>query len=198
MTTAPIAPALPPSTKPVLVPVDFSLGAKAALVMGAQFAAWVGAPLVLLHVIHDPATRPGLYGQANGSGGAFHINDAAKRMLEEFVDGFVSEFPGLAAVPAAPRRLVQGLPKRRIVEIAHSMDACLVVMASEACSGVTRLLNGSTASYVSRHCQIPVTVLQSPPERRAGALTGFLKAIGKAGQTSRPVAHGAPMDLLGA
>ena len=59
------------ANEPVLVPIDFSTHSDAALAWAADFAQATGSPLVILHVIHDPAESPGYYlkllGQSEGA-----------------------------------------------------------------------------------------------------------------------------------
>jgi nucleotide-binding universal stress UspA family protein len=51
------------SNKPILVPVDFSAHSKAALLKACELAGCTNDPVLVLHVIHDPADMPGYYGQ---------------------------------------------------------------------------------------------------------------------------------------
>ena len=44
---------------PILVATDFSEDSKAALLWACKLAECTGAPLILLHVVHDLASNPG-------------------------------------------------------------------------------------------------------------------------------------------
>jgi nucleotide-binding universal stress UspA family protein len=44
--------------QPVLVATDFSEDSKAALIWACKFAGRNHAPLILLHVVHDPVSSP--------------------------------------------------------------------------------------------------------------------------------------------
>ena len=46
---------------PILVPVDFSPCSRAALDLAAELGSALSAPLVVLHVVHDPGEAPGYY-----------------------------------------------------------------------------------------------------------------------------------------
>ena len=48
--------------QPILVPVDFSRHSEAALLKACELAECSGNPILVLHVIHDPAEMPGYYG----------------------------------------------------------------------------------------------------------------------------------------
>ena len=50
-------------TAPILCAVDFSADSCAALSWACRQAELSGAPLVVLHVVHDPASSPGFYRQ---------------------------------------------------------------------------------------------------------------------------------------
>ncbi|MGD2084319.1 MAG: universal stress protein [Chromatiales bacterium] len=165
---------------PVLVPVDFSDCSKAALALATQVGLWVDAPLLVLHVVHDRRDRPGFYGRGDHNGGSFHIRDSAQRMMAGFLEDFAGEFPDLRKA-RIESRLIEGIPARRIVEVASLTRTRLVVMASEPKSGIRRVMEGSTAEQVSRRCPVPVTLLQTPPgacESRADDLLSRLRRQG--------------------
>ena len=50
---------------PILVAVDFSPGSDAAVHWAVDTALVFRAPLLVLHVVHDPADAPGYYSQAS-------------------------------------------------------------------------------------------------------------------------------------
>ena len=54
-----------PDKQPILVPVDFSPHAEAALVHAANLAECLQRPLVVLHVVHDPGEMPGYYARSS-------------------------------------------------------------------------------------------------------------------------------------
>lgn len=53
--------------RPILVAVDFSSDSEAALIWALKHAALISAPIIALHVIHDPAETPGFYNKPGHS-----------------------------------------------------------------------------------------------------------------------------------
>ena len=47
--------------RPILVAVDFSPHSEAALAWGLTYGRLLGVPVIVLHVVHDPARSPGSY-----------------------------------------------------------------------------------------------------------------------------------------
>jgi nucleotide-binding universal stress UspA family protein len=54
--------------------------------------------------------------------------------------------------------LVKGLPTTRILEVAESKNAIMIVMGSKGRGGIKRLLLGSVAERVVQLSPLPVTV----------------------------------------
>lgn len=147
---------------PILVPVDFSDHSAEALRFAAAAARTAGAPLVVLHVVHDPADRPGSYAEAQDGDGALRtLDEAASRMLNAFLDGLAAAGdPSLEGVNVE-RRLVSGIPVTRILETAEQVGARLIVMGSQGKTGLEHLLMGSTAEQVVRLAAVPVTIVKA-------------------------------------
>ncbi len=145
---------------PILVAVDFSRDSRAALIWACEMAALSKAPVLVLHVVHDPAESPGTYKQ-DEKDGLRPMEDVAERMMADFLesikDGGVSR-KGLARVRT---RLVGGLPVTRILEVAEKEGAALIVMGSQGRTGLDRLLLGSKAEQVVRLSPVPVTIVKS-------------------------------------
>ena len=67
----------------ILVPVDFSAHSAAALELAAELADRLDAPLLVLHVLHDPAAAPGYYADVDREGQVASLEDRAREMLEK-------------------------------------------------------------------------------------------------------------------
>jgi nucleotide-binding universal stress UspA family protein len=143
--------------------VDFSSYSATALEWAARAAAAWGAPLEILHVVHDPASHPGYYGESGTP--AERIEDAAERQMEEFLARAASEAPELG-LDSARTRLVVGLPVTRILEVAEADRAQLIVMGSQGRTGLPHLMLGSKAEQVVRLSSIPVTIVKAPENSR--------------------------------
>ncbi|NNL65450.1 MAG: universal stress protein [Myxococcales bacterium] len=147
--------------RPVLVAIDFSPFSERALLWAARAARGFGAPLVVLHVVHDPASEPGYYQRAAGGDEPLQrIEEAAAEMMTEFLDRIDREHPELLA--DADRRLVIGVPVTRILEVAADVGAELIVMGSHGRTGLSHLMLGSKALSVAQLSPVPVTIVKAP------------------------------------
>ncbi len=153
--------------RPILVPVDFSSCSEAALLFAAHFAGCAQAPLLVLHVVHEPCNAPGIYrrGQAN-SILTRPLEDVARDLLADFMADLHRHESVRDMLAGARSRLVSGLPARRIREVALEEDAALIVMGSRGRSGLSLLSVGSVAAEVARHSPVPVTVVKAPGAQR--------------------------------
>lgn len=154
---------------PVLVPVDFSDCARAALIYAARMISPdTRARLLVLHVIHDSGDAPGSYCR-HGDNPLRPIADVAGAMLEDWLNRVRRETPELGQTLArARRRLVGGLPGSRIVEVAATEQAAMIVMGTRGRHGLAQLLRGSVTDYVLAHASVPVTTLREGRDGDAG------------------------------
>jgi nucleotide-binding universal stress UspA family protein len=152
--------------RPILVPVDFSSCSEAALLFAAHFAGCAQAPLLVLHVVHEPRQDPGFYRRRRVNSTLMRpLEDVARDMLADFMAEAGRHDSIRAALADAGTRLVSGLPARRIQEVALHEDAALIVMGSHGRTGLSRLTVGSVAAEVARHSPVPVTVVKGPGPR---------------------------------
>jgi len=144
---------------PILAAVDFSSFSERALVWAAQAAKAFDAPLVALHVVHDPESEPGYYRRsAEREPVLERIEKAASDRMAEFLDRTRKLHPELPA--DLEHRLVVGIPATRILEVAENIDARLIVMGSQGRTGLPHLLLGSKAERVAQLSPIPVTIVK--------------------------------------
>jgi len=147
--------------RPILVPVDFSPDSEAALLCAAELSAVVHAPLLIVHVVHDPGDAPGYYAVQGLDRHLHKLEDVAAGMFADFLKRVVAEHPGLGAVTTAETVLVTGLPVNRILELADRHTARMIVMGSQGRTGLARALLGSKAEQVVRLARMPVTIVKS-------------------------------------
>ena len=150
----------------ILVPVDFSEFAEAALIWAAEAATCFDARLVILHVVHDPGSAPGYYTHTKRKKHLHRLEDAAADMLEEFLDKVRRRRPELKALAKADSKLIVGLPVNRILEVAAADDVWLIVMGSQGRTGLPRVLMGSKAERVVQMAPVPVTIVKKAPSKR--------------------------------
>ena len=145
---------------PILVPVDFSEPAEAALMHAVELSRCMELPLLVLHVVHDPAEMPGYYARMAKDSNLVRIEDVAREMLDKFVDDMINRHSELECVREARTMLVVGLPVGRILEVAEMVNASMIVMGSQGRTGLDHLLLGSKTEQVVRLSPIDVTVVK--------------------------------------
>lgn len=143
----------------VLVAVDFSDDARAALTWACRYASAVAARLVILHVVHDPAEEPGYY-RAEARRRLRPMEEAAAVMLDEFVDALRSVDGCREPLEHAEKHLLRGIPPSRIVAFAALQKAELIVIGSRGLSGLPHLLQGSVSERVVEMATGPVVVVK--------------------------------------
>lgn len=146
---------------PLLVAVDFSEYSAAALIWAAEIAERLAAPLLVLHVVHDPESAPGYYKHSKKwKKHLVRMEEAAAEMMDEFVDQLREAHPDIAGLQSLDIRLVVGLPVTRILEVAKKTQAQMIVMGSQGRTGLSHLLLGSKAEKVAQLASVPVTIVK--------------------------------------
>ena len=148
-----------PTRRPVLAAIDFSPLSEKALLWAVRAARSFGAPLVVLHVVHDHGSAAAHYERARKRNKQLmRIEEAADETMSAFLHRMRDKHPALAG--DLERRLVVGLPTTRILEVAKELDAHMIVMGSRGRNGLPRILLGSKAGRVAQRSPIPVTVVK--------------------------------------
>jgi nucleotide-binding universal stress UspA family protein len=148
---------------PVLAAVDFSSYSESALLWACEYAAQTGRPLVVLHVVHEPAETPGYYARDPDHPG-LPLTDLAARMMAAFLTRVAADHPDATGLDDAEVVLVEGLPVERILSTAEGRGAHLIVMGSQGRTGLPHVLIGSKAERVVRLSKIPVTIVKRPDD----------------------------------
>ncbi len=155
------------SKRPILVAVDFSPHSEHALIWAARAADSFGAPLLALHVVHDPESAPGYYHRSKKRKKHLkRIEEAAEEMMSDFLEHASKRHPKLLG--GLDHRMVVGLPITRILEVAAEIDAQMIVMGSRGRTGLSHLMLGSKAEKVVQLSPIPVTIVKSSNSQEAG------------------------------
>jgi nucleotide-binding universal stress UspA family protein len=140
----------------ILVPVDFSSHAEAALRYAATLANRLGSSLELLHVVQPVMAGAGWNSEVSAAGrssGAPDADEDARRRLEGMADG--------VAVPVTTT-IRTGPPAHTIVAFAESSGADLIVMGTRGRGGLAQVFMGSVAERVLRHAPCPVLTVRDP------------------------------------
>ncbi len=149
--------------KPILVAVDFSENSRTALKWADDLATALGAPLLVLHVVHDPLEAPNLYKQSEGDG-VHTLEQAAQQMMQEFVLETIGKDPAKESSETFKTMLVMGVPVTRIIEAAENMNARMIVMGNQGRTCLERLMLGSKAEQVVKLSPLPVTIIKTPED----------------------------------
>lgn len=134
----------------VLVPIDFSEGARAALERAAQLVDPAGT-ITVLHVIEVPVAYSG---EITIPDLARNLDKRATAALEEEAARLARETP--ATVRIRSRIGYPGAQTLAALDADSSID--LVVMGSHGRTGIARVLLGSVAEKVVRHARCPVLI----------------------------------------
>ena len=148
--------------KPILVPVDFSGHSLAALLKACELAECTRQPVIILHVVHDPAEMPGYYSRVTKKKKITHIEDLAQEAFDAFVDDAKKQYPKVKDLQEAQTMLVIGLPVNRILEMVDITKASMVVMGSQGRTGMKHIMLGSKAEQVVRLCPVPIMIVKEP------------------------------------
>ena len=148
--------------EPILVPVDFSGHSLAALLKACELAECTRQPVIILHVVHDPAEMPGYYNRVTKKKKIAHIEDLAQEAFDGFVSDAIEQHPDVKFLREAQTMLVIGLPVNRILEMIDITKASMVVMGSQGRTGMKHIMLGSKAEQVVRLCPVPIMIVKEP------------------------------------
>ncbi|MDH3667172.1 MAG: universal stress protein [Paracoccaceae bacterium] len=146
-------------TRPIVVATDFSSDSAAALLWASRYAALLKAPLLVLHVVHDPAESAGFY-LRDKKDAERTMSDVAEEMMAAFLAEARGENPDMTPIAEARSELVTGLPPSRIIEVAKGVDAQIIIVGSRGRSGVSNILMGSVAERVAQLAPVPVVIVK--------------------------------------
>jgi nucleotide-binding universal stress UspA family protein len=149
-----------PRNQPILVPVDFSDYSREALLQASELSACTGQPIVVLHVVHDPAEMPGYYSRVTKKKKVAHIQDLAREAFDLFISETLAQYPNIEQLQRAKTRLVIGLPVNRILEMIDKSGASMVVMGSQGRTGMQHFMLGSKAEQIARLSPVPVLIVK--------------------------------------
>ncbi len=147
--------------KKVLCPVDLAPQAKGAAEEAASLAKALGAELVLLHVMAEPAFAVGDPLLAPGELSGYALPALAEEYREEMDRRLqqLGEQLRKAGISVSTM-LVRGAPHEAIVNAADAEHADLIVMSTHGRTGLPHLLLGSVTERVVRTARVPVMTLR--------------------------------------
>lgn len=141
------------SFKRILVAVDDSECAARAADVGVELAKSLKAQVGFVHVF-DPSVGPGATWGVPA--------DRLTEMSEQAAKHLVAAFRERTLIRSGVREFVDsGKPASKIIEIANSWHADLIVMGSHGRGKMEGLLMGSVSQEVLHHARCPVLVVQA-------------------------------------
>jgi nucleotide-binding universal stress UspA family protein len=149
---------------PILVPVDFSEGARLALLWACDLAQRSGARVIVLHVVHDPTHATGYY-QRDEKDLMKPMEEVAAKMMRQFMKETGKQAGEKKYYKRLETKLVVGLPVTRILEVCDKSGAGQIVMGSQGRTGLKRLMIGSKAEQVLRMAAVPVTIVKAAKKK---------------------------------
>lgn len=144
----------------ILVPLDGTDSAEAALDVAREMAAKFGSSLILVHVAPGYEAAVGAtiaepFGAAGAVGAAIEAEKAAEASAAEYLNAVREEY-GTARTTTM---VVEGDSATAIADTAESTGADLIVMATHARKGLKRFFLGSVSDDVIRRVGVPVLVV---------------------------------------
>ena len=144
----------------ILVPLDGTDSAEAALEVAREMAAKFGSTLVLVHVAPGyeaavGATMAEPFGAAGAVGAAIEAEKAAEASAAEYLTAVREEY----GTPEWSTMVVEGDSATAIADTVDATGADLVVMATHARKGLKRFFLGSVSDDVIRRVGVPVLVV---------------------------------------
>jgi nucleotide-binding universal stress UspA family protein len=151
-----------PADRPpcILVPLDGSRHAEAALGPAKELAKRLGAEIVLLQVVQFP--RYSFYGDGSAYLAAFDPAafdpDMALGEARQYLEGLTTQL-----VVSRVRVVTElGEPSLAIAEVARREKADLIAMATHGRSGLARLVLGSIATGTLQRTSVPLMLIRPP------------------------------------
>jgi len=153
-----------PELTQIVVPLDGSPTAEAALPLAEELAANCKVPLILLQVVETVALS-----FADPAGMGLSSYPQVLEGLQEAADIYAQR---LAATVSSKGFSVHtetpmGTPAEKIVEYVHDHQGSLVVMTSHGRTGLAGLVLGSVARRVVQHGNTPTLVVRPPAASRS-------------------------------
>jgi nucleotide-binding universal stress UspA family protein len=139
----------------ILAPTDFSELSKQGLTSALELAEAFGAKLLLLHVV-EPQPYP-VEGIVPSYLGATLLDDLERQASNDLAQ-MLYEAQGSNVEVA--RRVVVGIPYRKIVEVAEEEKSDLIVMTTHGRTGLSHLVMGSVAEKIVRTAPCPVLTIR--------------------------------------
>lgn len=147
---------MPTTLKRLLVPVDFSDAARAALAFAIDLASALGASVDVLHVVDLPGPPP------FASEGYVPVPEEYRARVELDVRNRLAEWlRSTGSTVTMSPHVAGGKPSVEIVRYARAHHADLIVMGLHGGARIPQWLMGRVAERVSRSAPCPVVTVRA-------------------------------------
>lgn len=140
----------------ILMPTQFTEQCDRTALHAAWLAQKSAGTLHLAHVVENPLDPVYKPDEVQHWVVVEHANKVAQEMLEEAAKRCVP--PGVQS----ELHVLSGVPADKLVALAESIGADLIVMSTHASTSLSHLLLGDTAEKVARHAHCPVLLVHVP------------------------------------
>jgi nucleotide-binding universal stress UspA family protein len=147
--------AWPVQLKNILVPIDFSELSKKALRYAIPLAEKFGAKITLVHVLEPNLYPQNLLAPVELEEIKTRTIQEGEEMLEKLKQEAVHGHVDSAVIATV------GMPYQRIIDLAASTEADLIVLTTHGYTGLKHVFLGSTAERVVRHAPCPVLTIRA-------------------------------------
>jgi nucleotide-binding universal stress UspA family protein len=151
----------PIATGAIMVPLSVNDEDVDTLLYGAKLADRLKRNLLVVHVVHEPGDKPGLYHQLEPQEMHIPLSDLANNICRRRIEALQSDHPELESLQNPSLYVVPGLPATRIVEIAEKEEVCCIVMVKSKDSAIGRLIHAPVTDSVAEHADCPVVEIGS-------------------------------------
>lgn len=143
--------------KKILIALDYNPAAQKVAETGQLLATALGADLILVHVIAEPAWYALEYSPVMGYQGAYTDNTAMLgKEIKEEASSFLAATASHLGNPSLKTMILEGDVEEALLDCAASENADLIVMGSHKHHGIDRILSPDLAVHLVKHSTIPV------------------------------------------
>ena len=148
----------------IIVPLDGSEMAEAALPSAKELTSKFGATLILLRAIEDASQRllqtPAVLEPPAAAAVNVEIVEQIVEADRQEAQAYLSTILQGLGLASAEAVVAEGDPADAISQVAEQRGAGLIIMSSHGRGGLGRLLHGSIADAVLRHGNVPVLLIR--------------------------------------
>lgn len=156
-----------PQVKKILYASDIDHGSRPAFRAAVSLCGHYNSEITFLHIIEPlSANAQGVLKTMMNDDALHEMHDESVQNLRNKLTQRIEQFCAqeleeseMLSEGQAIARVEEGVPYKKILEVADEIDADVIVMGTRTHSGVSQFLMGSTANKVMHHTTRPVLVV---------------------------------------